>query len=69
MKNANALRNELAAVFNGLRTGTVDVKDAAELANIAGKMIKSATAQVEYYSLLKVTPRIAFLDEDEPDAS
>lgn len=63
MINATDLRNELAAVFQELRSGNLKAKDAAELANLAGKMINSAKVQVEYYALRKETPSIAFLEE------
>jgi len=62
MKNAEALRDQLSEVFAGLRDGTVKHSEAAELANIAGKMINSARAQVEYYILRKETPHIMFLE-------
>ena len=35
---------------------------AAELANLAGKMIGSAKVQVEYYALRKEQPRIEWLE-------
>ena len=63
MNNANELRRELSAVFKGLRDGSIKSSDAAELANLAGKMINSAKAQVEYYALRKEAPSIQFLDE------
>jgi hypothetical protein len=63
VNNANELRRELSAVFKGLREGSIKSSDAAELANLAGKMINSAKAQVEYYDLRKEAPSIQFLDE------
>ena len=63
MNNAHELRTELAAVFAALRAGEIKASDAAELANLAGKMINSAKAQVEYYALRKEAPNIQFLDE------
>ena len=63
MQNMNELRRELSAVFAGLRDGNVKSSDASELANLAGKMINSAKAQLEYAALRKETPKIAFLDE------
>ena len=66
MKNASSLRTELSAVFAELRAGTIKASEAAELANLAGKMIGSAKVQVEYYALRKEAPSIAFLDES-PD--
>ena len=63
MNNAHELRTELAAVFAALRAGEIKASDAAELANLAGKMINSAKVQVEYYALRKESPSIHFLDE------
>lgn len=62
MKNVEELRLQLASVFMGLRDGSVKHTDAAELANLAGKMINSAKGQVEYYALRKETPYIPFLE-------
>lgn len=62
MKNVEELRAQLSTVFLGIRDGSIKHKDAAELANLAGKMINSAKVQVEYYALRKETPYIAFLD-------
>ena len=61
MKNVNELRDQLALVFAGLQSGTIPHKDAAELANLAGKMINSAKVQVEYFALRKEAPNIDFL--------
>jgi hypothetical protein len=62
MKNVEELREHLANVFLGIKDGSVKHKDAAELANLAGKMINSAKVQVEYYALRKETPYISFLE-------
>lgn len=64
MKNATELRAHLAELFHGVKSGNVEVKTAAELANIAGKMIASAKAQVEYYAIRKEAPKIDFLSDD-----
>jgi hypothetical protein len=65
MKNVDELRIQLSAVFMGLKDGTIKAKDAAELANVAGKMINSAKVQVEYYALRKESPTIPFLTSGE----
>ena len=65
MNNVNELRTELASVFAQLRAGAIKPGEAAELANLAGKMISSAKVQVEYYALRKEAPTIAFLQADE----
>lgn len=62
MKNVNVLRDNLSKVFDDLQAGTIAVKTAAELANIAGKMINSAKAQLEYHTLRNdTTTKITFL--------
>jgi hypothetical protein len=64
MKNVEELRQHLATVFADLKAGAIKPGEAAELANIAGKMISSAKVQVEYYALRKETPAIPFLGGD-----
>lgn len=61
MENVDELRCQLAEVFAQLRAGTIKPGEAAELANLAGKMIGSAKVQVEYYALRKEAPTIKFL--------
>jgi hypothetical protein len=61
VNNVNELRTELSAIFQAVKNDTMEVKKASELANIAGKMISSAKAQIEYYAMRKEKPKIAFL--------
>ncbi len=65
MKTASSLRDSLSKVFAQLQAGEVKAHEAAELANLAGKMINSAKVQVEYYALRKEQPLIAFLTDDK----
>lgn len=65
MKNAEELRTSLADVFQQLKAGTIKPNEAAELANLAGKMISSAKVQVEYYALRKESPTIQFLAQEQ----
>lgn len=53
MQNCDELRQELAKTFAQLKSGEIKPSEAAELANLAGKMIGSAKVQVEYYALRK----------------
>ena len=62
MKNCDELRTELANTFAQLKAGEIKPSEAAELANLAGKMIGSAKVQVEYYALRKEAPRIEWLE-------
>lgn len=64
MNTATELRAELARVFAQLKAGEIKPSEAAELANIAGKMIASAKVQVEYAALRKDAPLIKFLKDD-----
>lgn len=65
MNNAEQLRKELSDTFAQLKSGAIKPSEAAELANIAGKMIASAKVQVEYFALRKESPRIPFLEGTE----
>ena len=65
MNNCDELRKELAQTFAQLKAGEIKPNEAAELANLAGKMIASAKVQVEYFALRKESPRIAFLEGGE----
>ena len=65
MKNVDELRGQLAEVFAQLRAGEIKPGEAAELANLAGKMISSAKVQVEYYALRKEAPVIGFLETEK----
>jgi len=64
MQNCDELRKELALTFEKLKAGEIKPNEAAELANLAGKMIGSAKVQVEYYALRKEAPTIAFLQAE-----
>ena len=64
MKNAEELRKSLSEVFQQLRAGEIKPKEAAELANLGGKMINSAKVQVEYYALRGEAPKIPWLEQE-----
>lgn len=63
MKNVEVLRSELAEIFEKLKAGEIKPGEAAELANLAGKMINSAKVQIDYYALRKEAPEITFLEK------
>ena len=66
MNTASELRAELARVFVKLKAGEITHTEAAELANLAGKMVASAKVQVQYAALRKDVPEITFLKDDRP---
>ena len=60
--NITDVRNQLLEVFDGLRGGTVDIKNAVEINNTAGKIINTAKVQIAYSALRGEAPYIPFLD-------
>ena len=59
----------MAQTFAQLKAGEIKSSEAAELANLAGKMIGSAKVQVEYYALRKEQPRIEWLESSNAEVS
>lgn len=55
------LRGELLGVFTDLQNGTIELKEAAELNNTAGKIINSVKVELEYYTLVKKAPTTKFI--------
>lgn len=62
MTTITDIRDQLIEVFNGLRDGSVELKDAAEINNTAGKIISTAKTQIAYSALRGEAPYIPFLD-------
>ena len=60
MKTANEMTLEMQEIFNGLKSGQISHKDAAELTNCVGKMIGLAKVQLEYYAMRKESPTLPF---------
>jgi hypothetical protein len=61
MTTITDIRDDLIEVFNGLRDGSIDIKDAVEINNTAGKIINSAKVQIAYSALRGEAPNIPFL--------
>lgn len=68
MTTITEIRNDLINVFNGLRDGTIEAKDAVEINNTAGKIISSAKVQLAYAALRGERPDIEFLKSTTPPA-
>ncbi len=49
---------QLMGLYSDVRNGTIDLKEAAELNNTAGKIINSIKVQLEFYALSKTNPKI-----------
>lgn len=61
MTTITDIRNDLVNVFNRLRDGTMEAKDAVEINNTAGKIISSVKVQLAYAALRGEQPDIPFL--------
>lgn len=59
--NMASLRNRLDEVFDEIRTGKIETKQAKELSNVAGKIISSVTAELKAAEINKTPHRIAYL--------
>ena len=46
MKNLNDIKADMSALYEELKAGTVEIKQAAELANITGKYLKAEQLQL-----------------------
>lgn len=64
MTTITDIRNDLIEVFNGLKAGTIEPKQAVETNNTAGKIISSAKVQLAYHALRGEAPNIPFLAGD-----
>lgn len=63
MKNVEELTAHLSEVFQSLKAGTIQCKDADALANVAGKLIKANVGQLQYYDQRKETPTLPFWEQ------
>lgn len=61
MTTINEIRDSLIDVFNKLKSGELDAKEAVEINNTAGKIISSAKVQLAYHALRGESPNIDFL--------
>ena len=62
--NNNSLRKDLMDCYNQLREGKIGLREAKEYANMAGKIISSAKAQLDYnVTIGKPDKTIEFFEE------
>lgn len=62
IKNMTELRNDLCSLYTQLRKGEVEEKHAAAVSNVAGKIIKSAVAQLEHKKMVKDRSALPFME-------
>ena len=63
MNTAEQMTTELQDVFAKLKSGEIKHNDAAQLANLAGKMVSMAKIQLQYHQDRKETPEMAFFSK------
>ena len=61
MQHISELTKELSELYEGLKSGAIDVKVATEMNNTAGKIINAQRVQLEYADLRKEQPNIEFM--------
>jgi len=61
MKDIEALRDELATMYDKVKANKVDADQAKMLTNVAGKIIGSLRVELEYAALNGEEPDIKFL--------
>jgi len=62
IKNVVELRDDLLTVYTGLRSGKIGTNEAKQSANIAGKVMSTAKAQMEYNKMVQSKERIPFME-------
>lgn len=62
VRTITGVREHLLEVFNGLRNGTIEAKEAVEINNTAGKIISSVKVQLAYHAMREERPEIEFLN-------
>lgn len=55
------LRDDLLTMYSEIGAGQIKLNMAQEKNNTAGKIVKSASVQLEYAKILKIAPNIPFL--------
>lgn len=65
MKNIKELRDILINTLDKLQNGEVNIQEAKQTANLAGKIINTAKVQLEYNIYTQSNKRVAFLESDE----
>jgi len=62
IENIKDLRDCLLDMYEKLRSGKIGIREARTEANVAGKIISTAKAQLEYNAYMKAEAKIEFLD-------
>lgn len=63
MNTAEMMTIELQDVFAKLKSGEIKQADAAQMANLVGKMVGLAKVQLQYHHARNETPEMAFFSK------
>lgn len=64
IRNISDLIKDLSLAYEALREGSLNLNEAKEISNIAGKLIKGASVQLKYNQYMKVNTPIPFLEKE-----
>ena len=62
IKNIDDLISDLQGLYEEARNGSIKLKDAREVANVAGKLIKASSLKFEYNKFLDKDGIVKFLE-------
>lgn len=65
MKTLNDIKADMSDLYDELRAGSVELKTAAELANIAGKYLKAEQLDLAKEIFLSGQPKVSQLNSPE----
>lgn len=63
--NVVGLREDLIKVYENLRSGNLGTNEAKQAANVAGKILSTAKAQMEYNKMVQSKKKIKFLESEQ----
>lgn len=61
ISNVGSLIKDLSTAYEDLRSKKMELGEAKEVANMAGKLIKAASLQLKYNQYMKIAEPIPFL--------
>lgn len=64
MENIQQLRNDLLSNIDGIKDGSLPVKEAEAITNTAGKVLNTVLVELKYAEIRQEKPTIAFLGGD-----
>jgi hypothetical protein len=62
VNNVVELREDLLTVYQDLRAGKLGTNEVKQAANVAGKILSSASLQLEYNKMVQSKEKIPFLE-------